>query len=142
MASAGELRRNLIGWITVAVILIVLTISASLVGAARNQSEERIRTARDLTGGDVVRGKDLIANVGCASCHTIPHIAQATALVGPPLEKIASRVYIGGVLQNTPDNLQRWLKDPPGVDPLTAMPNLHLSDDDVRDIAAYLYTLQ
>jgi cytochrome c1 len=36
----------------------------------------------------------------------------------------------------------RWVKDPPGVDPLTAMPNLRVTDDDARDIAAFLYTLR
>jgi cytochrome c1 len=36
----------------------------------------------------------------------------------------------------------RWLHDPPAVDPKTAMPNLHITDSDARDIAAYLYTLK
>jgi cytochrome c1 len=38
--------------------------------------------------------------------------------------------------------MQRWLRDPPGVDPLTAMPNLHLSKQEAEDIAAYMYTLK
>jgi len=36
----------------------------------------------------------------------------------------------------------RWLQDPPAVDAKTAMPNLHVSEADARDIATYLYTLQ
>jgi cytochrome c1 len=48
-------------------------------------------------------------------------------------------MYIAGRLQNTPENLARWIKDPKGVDDKTAMPNLGLDDQDARDIAAFLY---
>jgi cytochrome c1 len=88
------------------------------------------------------RGRDTIAHYGCGSCHTIPGIRGANALVGPPLEHIASRTYIAGVLQNTHRNMFTWLKNPPGVDSKTAMPNLRLSDAEAADIAAYLYTLR
>ena len=95
-----------------------------------------------MTGGDPGRGRDAIQSYGCGSCHTIPGIDGANALVGPSLEKVGSRTYIGGVLLNTPENLFRWIKDPPAVDPKTAMPNLGVTDDAVRDIASYLYTLK
>jgi cytochrome c1 len=36
----------------------------------------------------------------------------------------------------------RWLRDPPGVDPLTAMPRLGLGERESRDIAAYIYSLR
>jgi hypothetical protein len=55
---------------------------------------------------------------------------------------MASRTYIGGVLKNTPDNMMRWLQDPPGVDHQTAMPNVRVNESDARDIAAFLYTLR
>lgn len=92
--------------------------------------------------GEPERGRQAIRYHGCASCHTIPGVRGADGLVGPSLEHIASRAYIGGVLPNTPDNLVRWILDPPGVDPQTAMPDLHLSERDARDIAGYLYTLK
>ena len=98
--------------------------------------------AAAMTGGDYHRGKDAINHFGCASCHTIPGIRGANGLVGPPLDRIASRSYIGGVLRNTPDNMLRWLENPPGVDDKTAMPNLHLNETNARDIACYLYTLR
>jgi cytochrome c1 len=62
--------------------------------------------------------------------------------VGPPLDRIATRGYIAGVLANTPQNMVRWLRDPPAVDARTAMPDLGLSEAEARDIAAYLYTLK
>jgi cytochrome c2 len=100
------------------------------------------KQAMAMTGGDPHRGKDAINYYGCTSCHTIPGIRGANALVGPSLDRIASRSYIAGVLRNTPENMLRWLHDPPGVDDKTAMPNLHLTEQDTRDIASYLYTLQ
>jgi hypothetical protein len=35
-----------------------------------------------------------------------------------------------------------WLRNPPAIDAKTAMPNMHISERDARDIAAYLYTLR
>jgi cytochrome c len=93
-------------------------------------------------GGSPARGRAAIERYGCATCHTIPGVRGAEALVGPPLTQIASRSYIGGVLTNSPENMIRWLRDPRAVDGLTAMPNVGLSEQDARDIASYLYTLK
>jgi cytochrome c2 len=93
-------------------------------------------------GGDPDRGASAIDAYGCSGCHTIPGVRGADALVGPPLTNMAERMYVGGVMKNTPDNLIRWIQDPPGVDPMTAMPNLHVKEPDARDIASYLYTLR
>ena len=61
--------------------------------------------------------------------------------VGPPLDGIARRAMIGGRLANTPDNMVRWLRRTHEVDPRTAMPEMGLTEQDARDIAAYLSTL-
>lgn len=98
--------------------------------------------ANALTGGDANKGAIAIRDHGCASCHTIPGIDGADAQVGPPLARISQRTYLAGILQNTPENLVKWIQNPPGVDPQTAMPDMHLSDADARNIASYLYTLR
>jgi putative membrane protein len=95
-----------------------------------------------LTNADAGRGRTAIKKYGCGSCHTIPGIGGANGLVGPPLSQIASRVYIAGVLPNEPDNMIRWIENPPSIDPKTAMPNMGVTVRDARDIAAYLYTLR
>jgi cytochrome c1 len=97
---------------------------------------------KTMTGGDPAKGQVAIFKNGCGSCHTIPGVKGADALVGPNLSQIGSRMYIAGVLKNTPENMIEWIKNPPGVDPKTAMPNMHLAESDVRDIASYLYTLR
>lgn len=49
-------------------------------------------------------------------------------------------MYIAGMLNNEPDNLMHWIRDPKSVNPKTAMPVLGLSAQDAADIAAYLYS--
>ena len=114
---------------------------ALLIGLSSCTGEAE-RTAAALTGGEPRRGKQVLRQYGCTSCHTIPGIREANALVGPSLQQVASRMYIAGVLPNTPENMLRWLQNPPAVDPLTAMPNLGVTEADARDMAGYLYTLR
>jgi|TARA_A100001391_G_C5084492_1_gene280819 cytochrome c2 len=97
--------------------------------------------AIELIGSDAQRGRQLVAQHGCVACHTVPGISGPATRVGPALDQMALRAYVGGVLPNTPDNLVRWLRDPPAVDPLTAMPNMGINESDAKDIAAYLLTL-
>ena len=118
--------------------MLLLALSACGSGPDKKAMEE----AAALTRGDPHAGREQIRRYGCNACHTIPGIPEADSLVGPELTRIASRTYVGGVLTNTPDNMIRWLQNPQGVDPLTAMPNLGVTEQDARDIAGYLYTLK
>ena len=105
--------------------------------------EERKFAAGELVvGGDPSRGKALIVQFGCPACHTIPGIRGADGLVGPPLTKIALRTYLGGRIENTPDNMIRWIVDPKKIDEKTAMPVTGVSPDDARHIVRFLYTLR
>ncbi|MEL6648628.1 MAG: hypothetical protein AAFQ05_13195, partial [Pseudomonadota bacterium] len=52
------------------------------------------------------------------------------------------RAYVAGVLPNEPGGLVRWLVDPVAHSPMTAMPDLGVTEADARDMAAYLYTLR
>jgi len=103
----------------------------------RHEAERHI-----VDGGNAERGRGLIRAYGCGSCHTIPGIRGAIAYVGPNLDGIASRSYIAGVLPNDPENMVRWLKNPPAVDSKTAMPFLGINERDARDMAEYLYRLK
>jgi cytochrome c2 len=124
------------------VIAIILcgTAAAAYRGAA--MSRRTAVEAEALTGGDVDAGRVAVKTYSCDVCHMIPGVVDARGLVGPPLTQIANRIYIAGVLTNTPDNLIEWIQNPPGVDPRTAMPNLGVGKTAARDIAAYLYTLR
>ena len=129
----------------IVIIIVALTLAsvASLTGwlalEARKASRE---TATALTGGDPGRGSTAIQRYGCGACHTIPGIRGAAATVGPPLTDIALRSYLAGVIKNTPENMIRWIQNPPAIDAKTAMPHLGVSEAEARDIASYLYTLK
>lgn len=91
---------------------------------------------------DAQRGKRALYQYACNACHTIPGVTSAHPRVGPPLAGIGNRALIAGVLANTPENLERWLRETQQVKPMTAMPQLGVTQQDARDIAAYLGTLR
>ncbi len=125
-------------------LLAILAATAILVygGYTLRAASERRAAAIGLTGGEPDNGPTLLIRYGCRGCHTIPGVPGAAARVGPPLDGIGDRVYIAGVLRNTPDNLVRWIEDPHEVDPRTAMPATGISKREARDVAAYLYSLR
>ena len=84
------------------------------------------------------RGKIAISQYACQSCHHIPGTIGGDVQVGPNLEHYGTRQYIAGYLPNTPTNLARWLTSTHEVKPLSAMPQLGVSEADAFDIAAYL----
>jgi cytochrome c len=125
--------------------LIGLTILYFMATALHDGVQKRRQVAHDarlLTQGEPRRGRDLLRPFGCAGCHTIPGVEGADGEVGPPLGGIARRMYVGGVVTNTPDHMVQWLMNPKGIDPKTAMPDVGLSESQARDVAAYLYTLR
>lgn len=95
-----------------------------------------------VVGGHAERGPALITTYGCGACHTVPGVKGANGNVGPPLTRFGDRTYVAGVLRNSPSNLIRWIRDPQGVIPGNAMPDMGVTDAEARDIAAYLYTLR
>ena len=95
-----------------------------------------------IEGGDPERGAALIRQVGCGACHEIPGIRTARGLVGPPLTRLSRRTVVAGVLANTPDNLVHWISAPQAVVPGNAMPDMGLSDQQARDVAAFLESLR
>lgn len=98
--------------------------------------------AHRIAGGDPERGREAVVRYGCGGCHTIPGVAGAKGAVGPPLHGIADRTFLAGSLPNEPAMLVRWIRTPRALVPGTAMPDLGVTEDHARDIAAYLYTLR
>jgi cytochrome c oxidase subunit 2 len=100
-------------------------------------------------------GAQLLQARGCIACHTVTGINAApdaksadlldekTGRIGPNLTHVGGRTTIaGGTLENTPQEMTRWLKDPPGVKPGSKMPNLNLSDEDIATLVSYLESLK
>jgi cytochrome c1 len=93
-------------------------------------------------GGDAERGRLLLRQYGCGTCHRIPGVAAADGNVGPPLGGVGRRVYLAGVLPNSPANMGRWIRMPQAIKPQTMMPNLQVAESHSTDMVAYLYRLR
>jgi Cytochrome c2 len=121
---------------------IALMLLALSLAVAACDHESADLSMRELTGGNAHRGRQIVKSYGCTACHLIPGVPGPDARVGPPLGGVATRAFIAGVLPNQPANMIHWIRDPQGVDPKTAMPDMGVSARDARDIAGYLYTLR
>jgi len=93
-------------------------------------------------GGSSQAGREIVQALGCGACHRIPGIANARGEVGPNLAGFARRSYIAGRLPNTPANLEAWLRNPPAIDPDTAMPAMGMDAAQIRDVASFLHQLE
>jgi cytochrome c len=128
------------GWPVVgaAAVVFVLTAAAgTTVWLERHRSEG---IARAMAGGNPARAPELIRRYGCAGCHTISGIPGGDGQVGGPLKDMRQRVYVGGVVINSPDNLIRWIVSPQTFSPRSAMPVTGISETEARDVATYLYS--
>jgi cytochrome c553 len=110
---------------------------------------DAVRTPREarsefVAGGDPERGRAILASGthGCVACHAIPGIRGARGIAGPPLAGFARRGFIAGQLPNTPQVLVAFLLDPPKLVSQTGMPNVGLTLDEARHVAAFLHTLK
>jgi cytochrome c len=120
----------------------ILVLAALAVGAGSlwQMQHRSANIAVALTGGDIARAPDLIRRYGCAGCHIIPGIPGGDGRVGGPLKDIRQRVYVGGVITNSPDNMIKWIVSPQTLSPRSAMPATGISEAEARDVAAYLYS--
>jgi putative membrane protein len=117
-------------------IVIIFWLSMSIAACSDPQP-----VAVALTRGNPDKGKESIRLYGCWACHTIPGIHGANAVIGPPLNGIANRAYVAGH-PNSPEHLVNWIRHPQQVRNPTPMPDMGVTEQAARDIAAYLYTLR
>jgi cytochrome c1 len=107
---------------------------------ARSPEPARLLPAPNVPG-DPENGRRLITAKGCGNCHTVRGVPGATRVVGPNLTNVALRPTLAGeAIPNSPETMVRWIMDPPALKPGTAMPKLGLSEEEARDITAFLYS--
>ena len=111
-------------------------------GASACHKAEALEDVRQLTGGEPSRGEAAIGRYGCGACHEIRGIRNARGTVGPPLTGIARRTYLAGRIANSPAGMMQWIQHPQKIEPGNAMPEMQVTEQDARDITAYLYLLR
>lgn len=115
----------------------VLLCTLALAGCGKDKP-----AAPAVAGGDPKQGQQLIAQYQCAACHQIPEVPGAHGNAGPPLVAFGHKSYIAGGIPNVSENLIRWLDNPQAMKPGTLMPDVGVSPEEARHMAAYLYTLE
>ena len=119
-----------------------LSTAALLVCAALASGCAKEEPASRVAGGDPERGRLLVQQYQCAACHFIPEVQGPNGDAGPSLESMGRLSYIAGSIPNQPENMIRFLQNPPAVKPGTLMPALGITDDEARHMAAFMYSLK
>ncbi len=90
------------------------------------------------------RGSQVFLGNACIGCHAIAG-TNAQGISGPNLTHFGTRSTIAANrLPNTPENLERWIRNPTAIKPGVKMPAWEgvLSDDDIRALVDYLGSLK
>lgn len=93
----------------------------------------------------VQQGRQVYSAAGCASCHAIRGTDSlgTRGSVGPDLTHLASRrTLAAAVIENTRENLARWIRDPHSIKPGVRMPETNLDERSLNALLAYLETLR
>jgi mono/diheme cytochrome c family protein len=88
---------------------------------------------------DPERGRIIMNRTGCGSCHRLPGV-WPKGTVGPSLGDFAQQTLIAGRLPNRAGVLAGYVRNAPAFAPGSGMPAMPLTDNEARDVAAYLYT--
>jgi cytochrome c oxidase subunit II len=105
-------------------------------------SQQKKPAQQDFPGNPAAtEGQTVFMHNACINCHAISGTA-ATGRFGPDLTHLASRDTIAsGPIENTPENLRKWVDNPNTMKPGSLMPAMHLNDHDLDVITAYLTQL-
>ena len=133
-----RLRR--VAWTAVAVIVVVG--GGSLAATKYRQAKIELQANAALSGVGQ-RAIPIMQANGCAGCHTISGVPGAQGQIGPRLDStLVSKLYIAGVLPNSRENMIQWLRSSRELVPHTAMTSTGISEQEARDVAAYLYAMR
>ncbi len=125
-----------------ALAVVIVGTAVAAVAACSNAGDSGQTGSRIVRGASPEAGKQQMVRYGCGACHQIPGVKGGTGLVAPPLTHFGKRGTIAGHFANTPDNLIDWIDNPQVMLPGNDMPDLGVTRDQARNIAAYLENLQ
>jgi len=95
-----------------------------------------------LGDADTAWGRRLVVDKGCVACHTFPDVKWPRGGLGPSLENFGHQGLIAGRLPNQPGVLMQFAPNAPALVHGTAMPAVPMSDQEARDVTAYLLQLK
>ncbi len=99
-----------------------------------------------LAGADAARGRAVMEAKGCPSCHAFTGVAPLEGAANPKdLKGLASGVALAPDFRTTRrrmsvTNVVTWIKSPKAMKADTAMPELALTEAEIKDLAAFILT--
>src|SRR5213596_1799546 len=103
----------------------------------------QLQPGQAATSDAAAKGLALFQTSTCINCHAIRGVAGADLRVAPDLTHVGSRRQLGaGILENTPANMHRWIKNPQAIKPGALMPDFNFTDDQLNQLSEYLSTLR
>ncbi|NML16572.1 c-type cytochrome [Azohydromonas caseinilytica] len=117
-----------------------LTASATQAGCAGAHCAPPTADLQPLQPRDLdAQARLALHQYACSACHRIPGLVGPETDVGPPLHGLGRRERIaGGRLPAGEEALVRWIRDPQGVDPSSAMPDMGVTEAHAQLMARYL----
>jgi cytochrome c oxidase subunit 2 len=89
------------------------------------------------------KGLEIFRTETCINCHAINGVPGANSRVAPDLTHVGSRRQLAaGIIENTPENMRRWVKNPQAIKPGALMPDFYLDDQQIDQLASYLSSLR
>jgi cytochrome c oxidase subunit 2 len=87
--------------------------------------------------GAAGRGRKVFQQYVCMNCHAVSGLST-NGTAGPDLTHVAGRQTLGGgVVDNTSENLARWLENPQAIKPGCLMPGFNLTKQQARDLTVF-----
>ncbi len=87
-------------------------------------------------------GKAMFLAQSCVNCHTVRG-TPARGTYAPDLTHLMSRKTLAsGIVENTPEKLAEWVRDPQAIKPGCLMPAFGLDESDQELLVRYLLTLR
>lgn len=126
----------------IGVLLVAAFCTPISIGIQKQEQQKQAQVlAAQATGGRPEVGKQTVQRLGCGACHQIGGVLSSGGQVGTPLKGLTSRAEFAGKVANDPQSLITWIQHPQAISPGVGMPDIPMSDQDARDMAAYLYAL-
>lgn len=113
-------------------------VTAFLWSVSQKKSYQPQRNAS--LGGNAERGKELANTIGCKGCHVIGDDLRMREARGFSYDIAPELSHAGSKLD--PDWIYEWIKNPKHFRPTTRMPSLRVTDQEARDLVAFIRTLK
>lgn len=97
--------------------------------------------------GNLARGRKVLDEKGCASCHAMSGVAALSPSAMPVSVDSKTMLRAKQLAPDlryardrfTPEKLLAWLADPKAIKPDTTMPKIPLTPEEAKDVVAYLF---